>query len=231
MPGGWWNDAAEREEMSAANRRYADWSLPSRDSRNFTLSLEGEEHEIRFVRGRFDLIGPRIEIDGEPAGRIVRPTSRRTFTERDFTIAGHDIVATLADNDDGPDPIADVFIDGRSVEDGRSIEDVRGEAPANETLVGSFVGSFKGVPRLEVGDGEGCSWILLVAAIFVAAIGLLLLVVDVVLIVAGAVMAFWAANTIPGRRSVIDAIAWRLLAAETALMVTLILAAAWLIRH
>ncbi len=227
-----WRDQVERDEMSAAARRYSDRALLARDSQRFDFQVEGEAHSIVIRRGSFDPIGPSIEIDGDPAGRIVLPTSRRTFTERDFAIAGHEVIATLAANGEGPDPVADVFVDGRSVADGRLIDVARYTAPPTELLAGRFFGTFHNAPRLDMsGADEGCGWIFVIGLVAIGAVALLLFLVDVVLIVGGAVAVFWAANTIPGRRSVVDAIRWRLLAVETVGLVALILGAAWVLRH
>jgi hypothetical protein len=235
---------AEREAMSAAERRYADRSVPRNADVRWTFRLDGEEHEVRVVRGGWSPIGPKVEVDGEPAGRIMAPRLRRTMTERCFEIGDHSVVVTLEARREGPNPIADVFVDQFSASDGRTLDEVRSAAPRAEMLAGRLIGPFLNPGSdSESGSGPGWNWdfagesaggclIGILALVVLGVVGtLIVLLIDILAVLVGSVVLFVAANTIPGRRSVLDAIRWRGLAIEGIAVVAAVSAAAWWVRH
>jgi hypothetical protein len=240
-----WRDQVERDELSAAARRYSERALLARDSQRFDFEVEGRAHSIVLMRSSFDLIGPRVEIDGEDAGRVMYPRFRRTFTERVFRICEREVVVALEATGDGPSPIAEVFLDGVSVVDGRSLEQARDEAPRPRMLVGRFFGIFQDSKEPKdskssesgssgwdfSGGDEGCLVVIAIVLLAIASLVLVLLVLDVLIFLAGSALFFVAANTVPGRRSVLDAIRWRWLAVEALVVTTLVTAAAWWVRH
>jgi len=113
----------------------------TRERLHWSFELDGTAHVLEL----YPSVGRRtvaLELDGQPAGTVAKPTRRRPWEIATLGAGGRAVVVALTWN--LPVMRTDVFVDGLSLRDGGRIEDARAAAPpplgAYEDAIGGLFG-------------------------------------------------------------------------------------------